>query len=72
MPNTDKLVINTSPLISLIAALGNLKVLELLYQQVLVPWEVCRELQQGGVSGFAVAEYVTGHHTNAGERYLVK
>ena len=57
MPNTDKLVINTSPLISLIAALVDLKVLKLLYQQVLVPWEVCQELQQGGARGFAVAEF---------------
>ena len=57
MPNTKQIVINTGPIISLVAALGNLTVLELLYQQVLVPWEVCQELQRGGSSGFAVAEF---------------
>jgi predicted nucleic acid-binding protein len=51
------MVINTSPLISLIAALGDLTVLKSLYQQVLVPWEVCQEIQTGGARGFAVAEF---------------
>ncbi|MDR9897744.1 hypothetical protein G7B40_024715 [Aetokthonos hydrillicola Thurmond2011] len=36
MPNTDKIVINTAPVISLIAALGDLNILESLYHQVLV------------------------------------
>ena len=57
MPKTTTLVINTSPLISLVAALGDLNVLDSLYQQVLVPWEVCQEIQKGGADGFAVAEF---------------
>jgi predicted nucleic acid-binding protein len=56
MPNTEIIVINTTPLISLVAALGDLDVLQL-YTQVLVPFEVCQELLAGGTSGFAVAEF---------------
>jgi len=31
MPNMDKIVINTAPLISLVAALGDLNILQSLY-----------------------------------------
>ncbi|MGB5961177.1 MAG: DUF3368 domain-containing protein [Coleofasciculaceae cyanobacterium] len=57
MPETEIIVIDTAPLISLVAALGDLKVLQLLYSQVLVPFEVCHEIYAGGKSGFAVAEF---------------
>jgi len=40
MPDKS-IVINTSPLLALIAAWGNLERLRGLYQQVLVPFEVC-------------------------------
>jgi predicted nucleic acid-binding protein len=43
MPETDTLVINTSPMIALVAALGDLQVLKM-YQQVQVPFEVQQEL----------------------------
>ncbi|MEH2135340.1 DUF3368 domain-containing protein [Nostoc sp.] len=56
MPKTESIVINTAPIISLVAALGDLDVLQL-YTQVLVPFEVCQELLAGGASGFAVAEF---------------
>ena len=38
------LVINTSPLISLIVSLGDLSILRSLYDQVIVPREVCDEI----------------------------
>jgi predicted nucleic acid-binding protein len=57
MPKTEKIVVNTAPLISLVAALGNLNVLQVLYAQVLVPFEVCQEILTGGSTGFAVAEF---------------
>lgn len=57
MPDTDRIVINTAPLISLIAALGDLTVLQSLYNQVLVPYEVCQEILAGGTSGFGVTEF---------------
>ncbi|WP_392435842.1 DUF3368 domain-containing protein [Chlorogloeopsis fritschii PCC 9212] len=57
MPKTEKIVINTAPLISIVAALGDLEVLRSLYAQVLVPFEVCQEIIAGGTSGFAVPEF---------------
>jgi len=57
MPNTKTIVINTSPLISLVAALGDLALLESLYHQVIVPFEVCQGIQRGGANGFAVTEF---------------
>jgi predicted nucleic acid-binding protein len=57
MPETERIVINTAPLIALVAALGDLTLLPSLYTQVLVPFEVCQEILAGGSSGFAVAEF---------------
>jgi len=57
MPETERIVIDSAPLISLVAALGDLKVLQSLYSQVLVPFEVCQEILVGGSSRFAVAEF---------------
>ncbi|MFP5269407.1 hypothetical protein [Coleofasciculus sp.] len=57
MPETERIVINAAPLIALVAALGDLTVLQSLYTQVLVPLEVCQEILAGGSSGFAVAEF---------------
>ncbi len=50
------LVINTSPIIALIAALGDLQVLKM-YERVLVPVEVHHELLAGGAVNFALAEF---------------
>jgi len=57
MPDTKEIVINTSPLLALSAALGDLNLLQLLYQRVFVPFEVCREIEKGGLSGFSVSEF---------------
>ncbi|WP_448603474.1 DUF3368 domain-containing protein [Thermoleptolyngbya sp.] len=57
MPEPDRIVINTSPLIALVAAWGGLKPLASLYEQVLVPFEVCQEILQGGSKNFAIAEF---------------
>ncbi|NJN00105.1 MAG: DUF3368 domain-containing protein [Phormidesmis sp. RL_2_1] len=51
------MVINTSPLISLIAAWGSLNRLQSLYQEVWVPVEVRQEILKGGVNNFGVAEF---------------
>ena len=37
MPRPERIVINTSPLITLVAALGDLTILRSLYTEVLVP-----------------------------------
>ncbi len=44
MPETDKIVINTGPILALIAGLGDLNVLNSLYKRVVVPYEVCEEI----------------------------
>lgn len=54
MPKPEKIVINTSPLIALVAALGDLMILQLLYKKVLVPYEVSQEIITGGKTNFAV------------------
>jgi len=56
MPDTQDIVINTSPLIALVAALGDLRVLQM-YRQVWVTLEVSEELAAGGAAKFALAEY---------------
>jgi predicted nucleic acid-binding protein len=56
MPERKDLVINTGPLLALIAAIGDLSLLEQLYNHVLVPFEVCQEIEAGGASGFGVGE----------------
>lgn len=57
MPETTRLVINTGPIIALVAALGDLRILKSLYRQVLVPFEVTQEILAGGNPGFAVAQF---------------
>lgn len=57
MPEPTAIVINTSPLIALVAAWGDLALLAELYEQVFVPYEVCQEILKGGANNFAVAEF---------------
>jgi len=57
MPERKELVINTTPIISLIAAEGSLNMLPLLYSRVWVPFEVCQEIRAGGGDGFAIPEF---------------
>ena len=57
MLEKKELVINTTPIISLIAATGSLDMLPLLYSRVWVPFEVCKEIHAGGVDGFAISEF---------------
>jgi predicted nucleic acid-binding protein len=57
MPNTTEIVINTGPLITLVAATGNLHILKLLYQRVIVPFEICQEMLASGPQRFAAPEF---------------
>ncbi|MGK7919444.1 MAG: hypothetical protein AB4080_05485 [Trichodesmium sp.] len=47
-----QIVINTSPIIALIAGLGDLEILHLLYTSVFVPFEVCHFSYQLSVISF--------------------
>ncbi len=57
MLETEALVVNTGPIIALIAGYGDLSLLEYVYKRVLVPFEVCQEIDAGGVSGFGIDEF---------------
>lgn len=48
------LVTNTTPLIALSAAMGNVDVLNFLFARVVVPLEVADEVRMGGTSGFGI------------------
>jgi len=54
--NTD-IVINTGPILALVAALGSLDILASLYRHVVVPKEVANEILAGGPDALGVIEY---------------
>jgi predicted nucleic acid-binding protein len=66
MHRPDEIVLNTGPILAIVAALGSLDILHM-YRQVWVPGEVCQEVLAGGPSGFAVAEFQAAHwlHTES-------
>lgn len=55
------LVTNTTPLIALTAATGNLDVLKLLFSRVIVPLEVAEEIRAGGTTEFGVDVFEHAH-----------
>ncbi|RMF57530.1 MAG: DUF3368 domain-containing protein [Calditrichaeota bacterium] len=57
MPEKKEIVINTGPLLSLIAATGNLLILRELNYEVWVPYEVVQEMEMGGQSGFGLSQF---------------
>lgn len=57
MPRNKSIVINTGPILSLFAAIGDLKILKKLYFNVCIPKEVCDEVEVGGETNFAVQEF---------------
>ena len=57
MPKASEIVINTGPVLALIAGLGNLSILDSLYRRVIVPYEVCEELLVCGLGGFGVRKF---------------
>ncbi len=57
MPEAEEIVINTGPLLALLAGLGSLNILNFLYRRVVVPYEVCKEVLSSGSTGFGVREF---------------
>ena len=57
MHETKELVINTGPILALIAAVGDLSLLDVLYKRVLVSLEVAQEIEAGGTKGFGIIEF---------------
>ena len=60
MPKTEEIVINASPIVALVAAIGDLRVLQM-YRRVWVPFEVCEEITAGGATQFARDEFDAAH-----------
>ena len=58
MPDNRHVVINTGPILALTAALGDLQILNDLYEEVHVPAEVCHEIMVGGTNGFGVQQFI--------------
>lgn len=52
-----RLVINTGPILALVAACGDLQLLDKLYKTVLVPHEVVQEVSANGPNRFAVNQF---------------
>ena len=57
MREPREIVVNTSPLLAIFAALGDLEILRSLYQRVFVTYEVGQEILAGGHEGFAVEAF---------------
>ena len=57
MPESAEIVINTGPILALIAGMGDLSVLHFLYRRVVVPFEVCEEILDGGPAEFGIQEF---------------
>ena len=53
----DTIVINTGPIISIVAATGSLDILDKLYKDVYVPYEVCKEITGSSARTFALTEF---------------
>lgn len=52
-----QIVINTGPVIALVAGLGSLDLLQNLFNRIIVPREVCEEVETGGSENFAREEF---------------
>jgi len=57
MPEARKIVINTGPIIALVAGTGSLDVLKFLYGTIYVPLEVQQEIVVRNATLFAAAEF---------------
>ncbi len=57
MPDRKQLVINTGPILAIIAAFDDLSILQKLYKEVFVPLEVCREIEAGGRNSFGIQQF---------------
>ena len=65
MPETREIVINTGPIIALVAGLGSLEVLQM-YHRVYVPFEVSQELLVNNQTRFAAREFAEAHWLEKG------
>ena len=57
MPEARQIAIDTSPIVAIVAALGDLAVLQSVYDRVSVPFEVSQEILVDNASRFAASEF---------------
>ena len=57
MPEAKQIAIDTSPIVAIVAALGDLAVLRSVYDRVSVPFEVSQEILVDNASRFAASEF---------------
>ena len=70
MPDSKNIVINTGPILAIIAAQGDLNILHELYQQVYVPYEVKKELTSYGPNRFGVKEFKEAQYLHVHSRSM--
>lgn len=63
-PEKPTIVINTSPLIALIAGIGNLSLLKNLYGEIIVPLEVCDEISVNNKTRFGADIFLSTEGIN--------
>ena len=71
MPDSKDIVINTGPLLAIIAAQGSLSILHDLYRHVFVPFEVKKELTGYGPARFGVTEFKEASFLNVHSRPIL-
>jgi len=57
MPESGKIVINTGPLIALVAGIGDLKFLGDVYTSIIVPYEVSKEILEENATRFGAKQF---------------
>jgi predicted nucleic acid-binding protein len=57
MHKEGSIVINTGPLLAIIAALGSLEILKFLYSRAIIPYEVSNEILVSNIIRFGAAEF---------------
>lgn len=55
--SSREIVINTGPIIALVAGLGSLDLLQRIFSRIIVPFEVSQEIEAGGSENFAREEF---------------
>ncbi|MEI7484222.1 MAG: DUF3368 domain-containing protein [Ignavibacteria bacterium] len=70
MPKKDSLVINTSPIISIISATGSLLILKDMYSEIFVPFEVYSEIIASRKKYFAKKEFFEAKFLNVIKQHV--
>jgi predicted nucleic acid-binding protein len=69
MPD-KRIVMNTTPILTLIAACGSLDFLQNMYTEVIIPLEVRDEIRQGGKYGYGVKEFENSSFIKISSSYM--